>query len=238
MKIRIPLPGCVAGVRTKEPVVALTFDDGPDPESTPPVLDLLARFGARATFFMVGSEAARHPDLVARVAGAGHAIGNHTWDHPVLPRLPSPDRRAQIRDCQKALAPWGTGLFRPPYLAQSRASRLEALRMRYKVILANVDSEDWWDPDPDRIAERIRTEVRPGSIVLLHDAVLGSSGLRFPHEPRSDRGAMLQALERFLDETRNRFRFLTVPEILRTGRAIRVRRYSKGPRPDPPLPVG
>jgi peptidoglycan-N-acetylglucosamine deacetylase len=238
MRIRIPLPGCVVGVRTREPVVALTFDDGPDPESTPRVLDLLARCGAHATFFMVGSEAARYPDLVASVAGAGHAIGNHTWDHPVLPRLNSADRRAQFRECQKALEPWGTELFRPPYLAQSRACRLQALRMRYKVILANVDSEDWWDPDPDRIAERLETGVRPGAIVLLHDAVLGSSGLRFPHEPRPDRGAMLQGLERFLNETGAGFRFLTVPELLRKGRAIRVRRYSKGPRPDPSFPVG
>lgn len=238
MKIRIPLPGSVAGVRTREPVVALTFDDGPDPESTPRVLDLLLRFGARATFFMVGSQAERHPDLVARVAGAGHAIGNHTWDHPVLPRLPAADRRAQLRDCRKALTPWGAALFRPPYLAQSHASRLEALWMGYKVILANADSEDWWDPDPDRIAERLRARVRPGSFVLLHDAVLGSSGLRFPHEPRADRSAMLQGLERFLVETGDTLRFLTVPELLRMGKAVRVKRYSKGPRPDPSIPVG
>ena len=238
MRLRLPLPGVVSGVRTAESLAALTFYDGPDPETTPRVLDLLGRFGARATFFMVGAAAAEHRDLVARVAREGHTIGNHTWDHPVLPRLPGPGRRAQLRRSRDALAPWGSSLFRPPYLAQSRASRLEAMWFGYQVVLANVDTEDWWDPEPARILQRLETGVGPGSIVLLHDAVLGSSGLRFPHEPRPVRTAMLMALEGFLAGSKGRLRFVTVPELLRAGTPLRVRRYSEGPRPDPTVPAG
>ena len=79
--------GTVTGVRTSAPAAALTLDDGPDPETTPAVLDLLGRAGAKATFFLVGARAARHPELVARIAAEGHAVGNHGWDHPALPTL-------------------------------------------------------------------------------------------------------------------------------------------------------
>ena len=88
--------------------MALTFDDGPDPGSTPRLLELLARHGAKATFFMVGARAARHPELVARVAAEGHEIGNHGWDHPSLPGLPP----AAVADAARA-HPDGAGAARP-----------------------------------------------------------------------------------------------------------------------------
>src|SRR4051794_38727678 len=75
------LAGAITSVETEQPLVALTFDDGPDPLSTPSVLRLLERHNARATFFMVGAAAYRHPDLVRQVAQAGHVIANHSWDH-------------------------------------------------------------------------------------------------------------------------------------------------------------
>src|SRR4051812_4261440 len=80
------LAGAITSVETEEPLVALTFDDGPSPASTPEVLRLLARYGARATFFMVGAAAREHPELVRQVAAAGHAVANHSWNH-----LPFPD---------------------------------------------------------------------------------------------------------------------------------------------------
>ena len=87
-RVRTCLLGTVVGVRTGERVAALTFDDGPDPESTPALLDLLARHRAKGTFFLVGKRAAKHPALVDRLLAEGHAIGNHSWDHPALPTLP------------------------------------------------------------------------------------------------------------------------------------------------------
>src|SRR3954471_7971305 len=79
--------GALTSVETTEPLVALTFDDGPDPTSTPTVLRLLERYGARATFFMVGAAAHRHPGLVGQIAEAGHAIANHSWDHASFPAI-------------------------------------------------------------------------------------------------------------------------------------------------------
>ena len=230
---RIPLPGVIASVETEEPLVALTFDDGPDPLWTPLLLELLDRYQAKATFFMLGCAADRMPALVRRVSEAGHVIGNHTWDHPVLPRIPGRRVRSQTRHGQGALAPYGSRLFRPPYLAQSPASRLYALLLGYQVIMANVDSGDWWDPDADRITQRLIREVSRGDIVLLHDGLSGFSGLKLSKRPVPERVAMLMALDGFFQRKGGEFRFVTVPELLRNGRPRRVGKFSRGPTPRP-----
>src|SRR5436305_9326701 len=97
----LPL-GSVIRVDTGEPAIALTFDDGPHPVETPRVLELLERHGARGTFFMVGKSARRHPEIVARAAAAGHAVANHSWDHPSFRRIRGSYRRAQIPWCGAA----------------------------------------------------------------------------------------------------------------------------------------
>ena len=107
------LYGSTFAVATDERLMALTFDDGPDPEHTPRLLEVLARHGAKATFFMVGARAARHPELVARVAAEGHEIGNHGWDHPSLPALPSAAVAEQLERTRAVLAPHGQALMRP-----------------------------------------------------------------------------------------------------------------------------
>ena len=168
------VPGTITCVSTKDPVAALTFDDGPDPNYTPRLLDVLRRYQAQATFFMIGEAAHKYPQLVRRVAQEGHAIGNHSWDHRFFPSLPGRERRQQIRACECALAPYMQRFFRPPYGAQSLASRVDALRLGYKVVAWNLDVKDWRDNDAERVAERLYVGVRPGSIVLLHDAIYRS----------------------------------------------------------------
>ena len=121
--------GSLTHVITTDPVVALTFDDGPDAESTPRVLALLEKYQARGTFFVVGHAAASCPDLVKRIAVGGHAIGIHSWDHRAFPGLSSGERRRQIRACERALRPYVSRLFRPPYGEQTVLSRLEAFAM-------------------------------------------------------------------------------------------------------------
>jgi len=106
--------GTITGVSTSHPVVALTFDDGPHPDFTPKILEILKRHQARATFFMLGKNAQKHPDIVNNVALGGHAIGNHSWDHPSFPLIGSRERRRQLSSCHHALAPNGGRKIRSP----------------------------------------------------------------------------------------------------------------------------
>lgn len=215
----LPL-GSVIRVATDDPVIALTFDDGPHPEDTPPLLELLERHGARATFFMVGKSARRWPDLVKRVAEGGHAVANHTWDHLSMPLLSGRYRRSQIEWCAEALAPHGTPLFRPPYGEQSLGSRLDVLRAGHDVICWDVIAEDWRDDPPEALLTRIYRRLRRGSIVLLHDTLYTA-----PEEGWRDRAPMRAAVEQLLVDLKDRFWFVTVPELLKLGRPFRWHWY-------------
>lgn len=106
--------GTITRAITQQPVVSLTFDDGPHPDFTPQLLEILERHQARATFFVVGEAAHRQPELLQQLALAGHVIGNHTWDHPSLPRLTGTERRQQILRCKEVIAPYDRGLFSSP----------------------------------------------------------------------------------------------------------------------------
>jgi len=212
--------GTIIGARVKEPLVALTFDDGPDPEWTPAMLDVLARHEARATFFMIGKRAAKHPELVRRVAESGHAIGNHSWDHPSFPLLKGRWRRAQIRWAEEALAPHGSKLFRPPYGHQSVGSRLDAARLGYRVLTWTINAEDWRDDPAEVLISRVRSRLRPGAFVLFHDSLYSTDDLRY-----RDRGPTLEAVDQLLAELSGSHRFLTVPELLGEGRPRRWHWY-------------
>ncbi len=215
-RVAVRVIGTITHVSTQDAVAALTFDDGPHPEFTPRLLDILERQHARATFFMVGEAAQRHPELVRRVAQAGNAIGNHTWDHPALPFITGRERRAQIRACERALAPYGTRLFRPPYGAQSVASRLDALWLGYAVVTWNVAVGDWLDLDAHSMADRLVNKIQPGSVILLHDALY-----TFEEERYANRDPMLEAVTMVLERLGDRFRFITIPELLQYGRPER-----------------
>ncbi len=213
----------VTGARTAAPVAALTFDDGPDPETTPAVLEVLARHGAKATFFLIGTRAAQHPEIVARIVAEGHAIGNHSWDHPALPTLPMAGVADQLRRAGAALAAAAPGiavtLMRPPYGDQSAASRLATRRQGLMPVLWSVVAADWADDDGATIAARILQGLHPGAIVLLHDS-LGSFG----EDRHRDRGPMLAALETVLagrPESGPEWQFVTVPALLAAGKPRR-----------------
>jgi peptidoglycan-N-acetylglucosamine deacetylase len=211
--------GSITHVATAEPVAALTFDDGPHAAYTPQLLDLLARHQARATFFVLGQFAVQHPDLLQRIAQAGHAIGNHSWDHASFPFITGRQRREQIRACARAIAPYGQRLFRPPYGEQNLASQLDILWMRHKVILFSCEVGDWFDTDAHRMAEALVRKVRPGSIVCLHDAIRSHPELmpRLHQQPHVDREAMLTTVDMFLTRVGSRLRFITIPELLQHG---------------------
>lgn len=205
--------GTVTSVSTSNPVVALTFDDGPDPVFTPRLLDILKKYRTKATFFMVGKAAERHPDIVREVAVAGHAIGNHSWDHPSFPMITGCERRSQILACEKAIAPYGAKLFRPPYGDQSLRSRLEASWLGYQVIMYSVTAVDWLDHDADWMKSRIMSRIKNGSIILFHDSLFQYRDSRY-----ADRVPMLDALDMLLEELGERYTFVTIPELMSQGR--------------------
>ena len=216
--------GVITAVATAEPALALTFDDGPHPESTPALLALLAKYDARATFFMVGELAAKEPRLVRAAAQAGHVIANHSWSHLSFPLLTARERAEQLRRCEQALAPYGSKLFRPPYLHQTVACRWHALRAGYEIVAFSVHVEDWLPRPAEWMSERLVRQARPGAIVILHDNIYRS--ILPAAEP--DRRPMLQALDGALNRLQERFRFVTVPELLRLGRPLRENWYRRG----------
>lgn len=154
--------------------IYLTFDDGPDPDTTPPLLDLLAAHGVRATFFILGRQAVRYPHLVKRIHDAGHAIGNHTWAHLHPLRMTCQTALEEVYKTT-VLLEGQTGqpvsLFRPPYGYVRPCMRDQARELGQRVLLWDRSAVDWgWFAHERFIARRLNA-VKPGEIVLLHDAV-------------------------------------------------------------------
>lgn len=153
-------------------VVYLTFDDGPTPAYTPPILALLARYQARATFFVIGRNAAAHPELVRQEHAAGHGVGNHTWNHRRLNGLEDGRLEAEV-DATSAVIGRATGTpvrcLRPPYATVDAASADRARARGLRLVLWDVDSNDWRRPGVAAIAGRVLGRVRSGDVVLLHD---------------------------------------------------------------------
>jgi peptidoglycan-N-acetylglucosamine deacetylase len=155
------------------PRIALTFDDGPDPRRTPALLDALRELGAPATFFVVGKQVDAHPELAARIAREGHELGNHTYNHPYLPLARSKTVARELAAADVAIEQ-ATGtrptLARPPYGGRSPRNVRVFEREGKRLVLWDVNSFDWKQPSAAAIAARVLAHVRPGSIVLLHEA--------------------------------------------------------------------
>jgi peptidoglycan/xylan/chitin deacetylase (PgdA/CDA1 family) len=153
--------------------VALTFDDGPHPEHTPRLLDVLAGLGIPATFFLIGREAERHPALVQRIAAEGHAVGGHSYTHgdPALtPARQLLDEVRRTRDLLGTILGCPPDLFRPPHGKLSAAKLLRLWVCSQSVVLWNVDPKDFVGPTADAVWDRLRaTPPRGGDVVLLHD---------------------------------------------------------------------
>lgn len=153
-------------------VVALTFDDGPWPSQTEQVLDILAEHDVKASFFMVGYLAERYPDVARRVVDDGHLVGNHTQNHTVLTRQSAEVTRTQIETGSRTLQKV-TGVapawFRPPGGGMNTQVLKEAKRAGMDLVMWDVDPQDWRRPGVDHMFSSMLKQIKPGSVVLLHD---------------------------------------------------------------------
>lgn len=155
------------------PYIAMTFDDGPEPERTPRLLDMLKERGIKATFYVVGKNAAEYPDILKRMAAEGHEIGNHSWSHPTLTKLSAAGVASQLNQTsdaiEQAIGKRPTTM-RPPYGATNTAlNRRINTEFGMKVILWSVDPMDWRYRNSTRVMNQIVQNTRPGGIILAHD---------------------------------------------------------------------
>lgn len=154
--------------------VYLTFDDGPIPEVTPKVLDILARYHVKATFFMVGENIDKHPEVFEQVVSAGHSVGNHTYNHLKGFRYTLSEYLANIEKCQKAIGSNTSTppLFRPPYGKAWFWQRRALAKMGYQLIYWDILTRDYdKSVTPEDMLARIQRETRPGTIINFHDSV-------------------------------------------------------------------
>lgn len=148
--------------------VFLTFDDGPVPEVTEHVLDTLATYGAKATFFCLGKNVEQHPELFSRILREGHAVGNHSYDHP---NGWNTKTEAYLSNIKRSESLFVTTLFRPPY-GRIRKKQIQALLPTYKIIMWDVLSGDYHPKaSPESCIKRVMKQVKPGSIIVFHDSL-------------------------------------------------------------------
>lgn len=194
--------------------VALTFDDVPDPRFTPQVLDVLKKQGVKATFFVVGSRARKHPDLLRRIHREGHIIGNHSYSHPLFKTKSVQEFKNEIERTEKVierLIGYKPRLIRPPYGEINEEQLKWAKQQGYKIINWNVDSLDWKALDKNKVKHNVLSAVGPGSIVLQHAG--GGTG--------SNLTGTIEALPDIIRVLRNRgYRFVTITDLLHYQKSL------------------
>jgi peptidoglycan/xylan/chitin deacetylase (PgdA/CDA1 family) len=208
--------GCQDGIVRRGPhenIVAITFDDGPNPIYTPQLLDILKEKGVKATFFVVGLHVKKYPEIAKRIVDEGHNIGNHTYTHKDM--VPSTRRMvlAQVNKTDHMICNVTgvkTNLFRPPRgIYSSAVRRLLVDENKYRMILWSVSSVDWRGLKPETIVRRIMRYLRPGAILLFHD-----SGALIRREGAS-RENTVEALPAVIDQLVARgYEMVTITEML------------------------
>ena len=164
--------------RLAEKKVSLTFDDGPHPKLTPMILDILKEYGIHATFFLVGENAERYPEIVKRILREGHEIGNHTFSHVEATKIDKKMIREEIRRCESAIERISgvkPRFFRPPCGAIDSELGDLCDSLGYRVVLWSVDTRDWCRIPSVEITEQVLRSVKNGDIILMHDYIGSNS---------------------------------------------------------------
>lgn len=212
------------------PYIAITFDDGPNPETTPRLLKMLAQRGIKATFFVLGSRASASPEIIKQMIAEGHEVANHSWDHPQLPKIPVAAADKQIGDTNAAIERI-TGksplYVRPPYGAMTPALRAH-LREKFgsTFVYWSVDPLDWKDRNPQVIHDRIVANVHSGAIILVHDI----------HPTTVD--AMPKTFDDLLAKG---YKFVTVSQLIAMNKSVpepKVALNTPAPQKKKPKPAG
>jgi len=214
-------------VDTTDRVVSLTYDDGPHPEHTPRVLDVLATRGARATFFVLEGPVRAHPDIVRRIVAEGHEVALHGPDHGSLLSMSTAAAVQSIRssrDAVESVAGHALRLYRPPYGQHTTAQARAIARDGLELAIWSGDAQDWRDAPESEILEHAWNAVHPGAVILLHDDRADPERLE-PGEslPTFDRAAVLDGLLSRLAE--QDYRCMTMGSLL--DQYPRVRTYAR-----------
>jgi peptidoglycan/xylan/chitin deacetylase (PgdA/CDA1 family) len=197
-------------------VVALTFDDGPSAEWTPKILDALKGSGAKATFFMIGEHVVRYPEIARRVVAEGHEAAIHTFHHPNLLFSSLPDLKKEIVDGQRAIknaTNVTTNLFRPPKAWLTNKEKKYIDKLGFISVLWTLNSKDWVTFDDKYVVKFLLNRVRPGDIILFHDAG-GVFGIE-----KGDRDETLRTIPTLVEKLKNLgYRFVTVSELIKLSK--------------------
>jgi peptidoglycan/xylan/chitin deacetylase (PgdA/CDA1 family) len=190
--------------------MALTYDDGPNDPYTERLLEVLERHQVKATFFLIGRFVKERPDIARAVVDAGHAIGNHTWDHPNLIFCSVAELRRQLQQTQQAIFD-ATGLeaklFRPPFGGRRPDTLSVARSLGLQPVMWNVTCRDWKAKSPEEIVGHAERQIRGGDVILLHDGEFHSIGV--------DRSRSVEASDRILSGYKAEGNeFLTIPQMM------------------------
>jgi peptidoglycan/xylan/chitin deacetylase (PgdA/CDA1 family) len=211
--------------------VALTFDDGPS-AYTRQILDTLLKYDVKATFFVVGKNVERHPDIARRIAAEGHTVGNHTYSHPFWAPMETPNKIHQELDAAAVAIRKACGVtpkyFRPPHGWRSPWMMNLARKEHYTVVTWTVSPDDWQNLTEKSIEQRVLSKAGGGAIILLHD------GMETRLNPQ--RLATVEALPGIITGLKSRgYSFVTIPELIRSSQEIFPRnmaRFSTSPIPE------
>jgi len=201
------------GLTRSSKQLALTYDDGPNDPHTLRLLEVLAKQEVKATFFLIGKYVQLRPDIVREILAAGHAIGNHTYTHPLLIFKSVGQIASELQGCEKAIfeaAGARCKLFRPPFGGRRPAVLRMARRFGFTPVMWNVTGFDWNAPSAEYIEGKVVGKVRGGDVILLHDGGHLQMGI--------DRSRTVTATERLMARYKAEgYEFVRIPEMMALG---------------------
>ncbi len=199
-----------AGLPSGSRQLALTYDDGPNDPHTQRLLEVLARHGVHATFFMVGRYVKQRPEIVREVVQAGHIVGNHTFTHPLLTFMSEAEIRQQLSDCRSALQDAvgdPSNLFRPPFGGRRPTVLRVARELGLQPVMWNVTGYDWNAPPSAVIEQKVAKRIPGGNVILLHDGGHKQIG--------ADRSQTVIATDHLIARYKAEgFEFVTIPQMM------------------------